>query len=239
MTHPEEHLAGYVDGTLGAGERAEVDAHLRSCATCREEVELAGRARSALVAMPELPVPPDTVRPKTERARVLRPERFRRVRWAAGLAAAASVAAILALPLVDHSGSPVGNSAAPAEKSSSPSKTSQQTLVRHPGVNYDAAGVRALAVHIAMQTAHHQEVNLESGDATSRAGASSGTSPTSKGAQQVFSSALAATPVACVRRGAGLLSSERPIAVIEARYRGTPAYIGAFLRRGAGIYYEV
>ena len=56
MTHPEEQLSGYVDGTLGTDERAEVDAHLATCATCREEIELSTRAVTMLRELPEMPV---------------------------------------------------------------------------------------------------------------------------------------------------------------------------------------
>ena len=57
MTHPEELLAGYVDGTLGTDERAVVDAHLQTCDTCREEVGLARTAVRALATLEEVPVP--------------------------------------------------------------------------------------------------------------------------------------------------------------------------------------
>ena len=52
MTHPDDLLADYVDGALADAERAGVDAHLATCARCRDEVALAGRARSALKEMP-------------------------------------------------------------------------------------------------------------------------------------------------------------------------------------------
>ena len=38
MTHPEELLAGYVDGSLTDPDRPTVDAHLLTCARCRAEV---------------------------------------------------------------------------------------------------------------------------------------------------------------------------------------------------------
>ena len=41
MTHPEELLAGYVDGTLSAKDRVAVEAHLAACSRCSREVELA------------------------------------------------------------------------------------------------------------------------------------------------------------------------------------------------------
>ena len=57
MPHPDELLAGYVDGSATPGERRIVEEHLAGCATCQEEVELAGAARAALVALPELGAP--------------------------------------------------------------------------------------------------------------------------------------------------------------------------------------
>ncbi len=41
MTHPEELLAGYVDGTLSAEERVAVETHLAGCARCSRDIELA------------------------------------------------------------------------------------------------------------------------------------------------------------------------------------------------------
>ncbi|HXF58014.1 MAG TPA: zf-HC2 domain-containing protein, partial [Actinomycetota bacterium] len=55
--HPEELLAGFVDGTASADERALVERHLAACERCRLEVELAARARAALAALPELEPP--------------------------------------------------------------------------------------------------------------------------------------------------------------------------------------
>src|SRR5438093_11696445 len=104
MTHPEEQLAAYVDGTLSDQERVEVDAHLASCQTCRDEVELAGRARSVLASLPALEVPPDSVRPGITRLRPASGERFRRTGWVAGLAAAAAVAAIFGMIVLSNGG---------------------------------------------------------------------------------------------------------------------------------------
>ena len=52
MTHPDDLLADYVDGALADEERAGVDAHMETCARCRDEVALAGRAREALKRVP-------------------------------------------------------------------------------------------------------------------------------------------------------------------------------------------
>jgi hypothetical protein len=60
MRHPDELLAAFVEGTASLPERAAVQAHLSFCPSCREEVDLAGSARAALQALPELePAPLD------------------------------------------------------------------------------------------------------------------------------------------------------------------------------------
>lgn len=58
MTHPEELLAEYVDGSLEPPARASVDAHLAECPRCRGEIELATGAQVALRALPEVAAPP-------------------------------------------------------------------------------------------------------------------------------------------------------------------------------------
>ncbi len=57
MTHPEELLAGYVDGTLSAQDRAVVDAHLTTCDDAGGEVAQARVAVAALGGLPEAPAP--------------------------------------------------------------------------------------------------------------------------------------------------------------------------------------
>ena len=58
MTHPFEQLAEAVDGTLAPAERVMLVEHLRSCASCRDDVSAAAAARDALKAMP-MPSAPD------------------------------------------------------------------------------------------------------------------------------------------------------------------------------------
>ncbi len=84
MTHPEEHLSGYVDGTLATDERAEVDAHLATCATCRDEIELATRAVTMLRELPEVPVPFGVTSPLMAEAGKERTSRAHRPPGAAG-----------------------------------------------------------------------------------------------------------------------------------------------------------
>jgi hypothetical protein len=61
MTHPEDQLAGYVDGSLTPAERAVVDAHLSGCDVCREELALASAAAAALATLPRTVAAPDAV----------------------------------------------------------------------------------------------------------------------------------------------------------------------------------
>ena len=96
MTHPEELLAGYVDGTLSSEDRAVVDAHLSTCERCRREVAQARVAVAALGGLPEAHAPSglgaramaelgsDGGIPKTTSAP-------RWQRWAAPAAAAAAI----------------------------------------------------------------------------------------------------------------------------------------------------
>ena len=46
MSHPDDLLADYVDGTLDEGARADVDTHLLGCERCRDEVRLAASAKA-------------------------------------------------------------------------------------------------------------------------------------------------------------------------------------------------
>jgi putative zinc finger protein len=57
MEHPDEPLAGYVDGSCSAEERREVEAHLAVCSQCRDELALARGARIALASLPEMEAP--------------------------------------------------------------------------------------------------------------------------------------------------------------------------------------
>jgi len=110
MTHPNDLLADYIDGTLPAAERTRVDAHIVSCALCATEVADAAQALSALSSLPRVEVPVGVTSSVIREARESRGAgsptstmahskmRFRMGR-VYGLAAA-SVAALLALVFV-------------------------------------------------------------------------------------------------------------------------------------------
>jgi len=237
MRHPEEQLASYVDGTLNERERVEVDAHLRECETCRREIELAGRARTALATLPELDVPPETVRPGVERVSPRwRRDRFRRTAWATGFAAAAGIAAILALVFVGNH--PTGGTSAPlaSEAAGAGTAASKAPAVRHSTQDYGPSSINDLARSFAKSASLSQEApSTTSGVAGVAAGASTPSpsslnavaSPTTK-----FAGAKPPSPKACLTQGSSGLGSTRFIQLIEARYQGSPAYIGVFLRDG-------
>ncbi|HEX7021495.1 MAG TPA: anti-sigma factor [Trueperaceae bacterium] len=59
MSHPQDLLPDYALGTLGAEERARVEAHLEDCEACRTEVRRTSESLVRLVeALPEAPPPP-------------------------------------------------------------------------------------------------------------------------------------------------------------------------------------
>jgi anti-sigma factor RsiW len=59
MNHPYEQLTDLVDGTLDEGDLAGVQAHLDTCASCREDVAHATAGREAARSLPPATAPPD------------------------------------------------------------------------------------------------------------------------------------------------------------------------------------
>ena len=218
MTHPEELLAPYVDGSLDASERAVVDAHLAACARCREEVELARRAVAALAALEDEPVPLGLTAPVLARA-ARRPEPWwRSQRWAVGLAAAAALvlAGALVLPQVLRGpGGGSGGATARMEATPTVEGGSAQDLRALPPLetwdaNLDERGAKRLALRSA---------KLAPSPAPDHAFA-----PADR-AEEARSCLLAS--------GAVLDEQHVLVRLIAARYLGTPAYLGVF-REGPG-----
>ena len=231
MTHPEELLAEYVDGSLAPDERAVVDAHLGGCERCRDEVALATGARSALTGLPQVDLP-EGFRPDRRAGRPGR-ERLRRVGVVTG-AAAASIAAILAFALLGHGAG--GNAPAPAAgQVHGPARAA-----------YDRARIDALATSLAKRQdqvaslaspgASYGKVT-ESGGGGSAGGTTGGAASTASGRNAQSNTGIRAptgpTPLSCARTAALLEASDRPIQpIIRASYEGTPAYISAFRVNG-------
>jgi hypothetical protein len=223
MTHPEEQLSGYVDGTLETDERAEVDAHLATCATCREEIELSTRAVTMLRELPDVPVPFGTTRPVMAEAGKERTSGARRswgrgTQWAAGLAAAAVLVAVVAVALprvgevAQESAAGGGAQATPKAAPGAEAATSGAVhLELQPNANYDATKLERLADSSALRAA--KETTLA---APSVADASA---------------AQAEGAAACLARPGGLTDRDRLVRLIQATFQGRPAYIGVYLER--------
>ena len=223
MTHPEEQLSGYVDGTLGTDERAEVDAHLATCATCREEIELSTRAVTMLRELPEMPVPFGTTRPVMAEAGKERTSRTRRswggrTQWAAGLAAAAVLVAVVAvaLPRVGQvapveSAAGGGAQATPKAAPGMEAATSGAVpLELQPNANYDATKLERLA-----------DSSAQRGSQTTLAAPSAADA----------SAAKAGGATACLAGPGGLTGRDRLVRLIQATFQGRPAYIGVYLQQ--------
>lgn len=216
MTHPEDLLAGYVDGTLTQDERAGVGAHLSDCAVCREEVELAGRAVTALSALAEEPVPFGVTGPvlaEARRAAARRQPVWHRYRLAAGLAAAACLVLVaVALPQLTGDGS------------------SDTAGVRAPSAELESGddlGVGAGSADVLQTEVLDQ--NLDERDVKRIATAAAKLAPATPERDTAAMFAAPDEAIACiVASGATIDDRDVLVRMIQARYLGTPAYLGVF-----------
>jgi hypothetical protein len=237
--HPEELLAGFVDGTATPEEREAVETHLAACERCRTEVDLAARARAALASLPQLEAPglaERGLRGLEERAlargeslapaswpRVaargslarLRP-RWDRAGWAAALAAAAGLAALFV-----YLG---GVATGPAPTPGAPAGPALEEAGGPPA--YDRASLVALADRVAAAEAPPAPLASpapgQEAPATPRAAE---TTPRAEEGRAAEDAALS-----CVREAAGLGGEPQPVHLEEATVEGVPAYVAAFLR---------
>jgi anti-sigma factor RsiW len=88
LSCPSELVTGYVDGVLDAVTRAEVEAHLASCPSCRQQAAFESETRRRLRALP-VPEPRHGFEEALRQA--IRERRPSRLRWAVPLAAGLSV----------------------------------------------------------------------------------------------------------------------------------------------------
>lgn len=226
MTHPEELFAGYVDGSLTEEERAEVDAHLATCRTCREETELSIRAVAVLAELPEQPVPLGVMNPvaaeiRRRSAGAAPAPWWGKLQWAAGLAAAAALVAVVAVAL-PRLGEQEESAALRAEAGgATPTESvpgADATLARgvfleiRPDADYGAEDLEALANDAARQT-------YLSAPAPSAATVEDEAVDDAK---------------ACLAEPGGLTDSDRLVRLIRARFDGKPAYLGVYLESPGG-----
>ena len=228
MSHPDDLLADYVDGTLDQRERAAVDAHLLGCARCSAEVRQAEAARAALSELENVPVPFGvTGRVLAEAGR--RFERrpgvvWGRFQWAAGLAAAAAIVVVVALNVGDEDAQNAaaperttavagGTGAAGGAEAATPGVIPFAGIERQRDVNYDDAGIQAVAARAADAVAAAEETP---GPQAALAGTVEDSKERTSLARE------------CVQRTGVQGPQDVLIRLIEARFEGTPAFIGVF-----------
>jgi hypothetical protein len=133
--------AAYVLGSLDVEERRQYEAHLSTCAECREAVaQLSGMpALLALLdpdeaaaldeASPELPSPPPELLDSLLAKVSWRDRRRRRLSWTMAAAAAAAAAVVIAVLVATHPGSPLPRAAQPVTSPSTSPSTLTMTRV--------------------------------------------------------------------------------------------------------------
>ena len=226
MSHPEDLLADYVDGTLDERKRAAVDAHLPGCARCSAEVRQAGAARATLRELEDVPVPFGVTGPVLAEAGRRFERRpgvvWGRFQWAAGLAAAAALVVVVALNVggedarntaaPERTAAVAGGSGAAGAEAATPGVIPFAGLERQADVNYDEAGIHAVASEAAGAV-------LAAKDAGAQAAFAS-TVPDSKERTSLARD--------CVDQSGVRGPNDMLIRLIEARFEGTPAFIGVF-----------
>lgn len=226
VRHPEELLAGYVDGTLDDKERAVVEAHLSGCDRCREESALAMRAVGLLREIAEEPVPFGVMNPVTaEIARRMRRTTPRplsqRVLWAAGGAIAAAFIGIVALWVLPGVGG--GNQSADSTAAGAAAEAGAPRVTTSGG----AATVAGAPVSLERRSTNYDDAALARLATETAATAKAGSLRAETEATADAAATKAAT--SCLARGAGVEPQDVLVRLIAARYGGKPAFIGVFL----------
>jgi len=214
MTHPEELLAGSVDGSLTDLDRTRLDSHLETCSRCRAELEAAGAARDALRHLPDPEVPDlaAAVVAELESAHATAPAAPRWYRYA-GIAAAAVIAVAVVVSLPKVGSGPSADRGAAGTSEAAPTLGQADTLsgltLELQTTDYDTAAVQALAGEAA-------RVAPPTEAAGSAASAPVGTPAQAERAQACVAKAFPDFP-------------GTPTRLISARFEGTPAYLAVVL----------
>jgi Putative zinc-finger len=226
MTHPEELLAGYVDGSLSAKERAAVETHVARCAKCSREIAMASTARSALRALEEVPAPGDIGSPAIQEAAGSHatPAAGGTPRWyrVGGLVAAVAAGLLvftLVLPRIGQSDDAGGGDQ--RELNAAASDTEAGKLSARSGIeisheNYDNTSLTAL-------------ITSYTAEDSSAGGAAGAPVALTTGGQAQVNKALD-----CIVQSAPDETGDLK-RLIRARFEGTPAYLAIFTEGpGAG-----
>ena len=244
MNHPDDLLAPYVDGALSTAERNAVIRHLATCERCTTEVELAGRASRALRSMPGGAAPADLGLPAIEAAERNAAERAPEVtplrepasrpnglRWVAALVGVAAVI-VLAATALPHIGQGSSEAALPAAAGGGAVASiapASRVEVQH--VDYDVNTVQALAESFARAAA--PSVPAVPGPSGVPQAATGNGEPVTQEGSNIQDGSMSAA-AACLSKAFADPQGEL-VRLIDARFRGTPAYIGIYLAGpGAG-----
>jgi hypothetical protein len=221
MTHPEELLAPYVDGTASPEERAAVDAHASTCARCRAEIEAAAAARAALKRLPVVEAPPGLAPDPVATPAAARPSGAPGwYRWG-GAAAAAAVIALLLVMVLPKSGNNSSTDAAGSNGKTATEATAPVALEIQDRDFGGAALKQELTTATAGAAPTAPSASGPSGVDTANT-EMTGTPKDAKDAQACLTTAFGEVPGTLVR-------------LISARYDGKPAYIGIYRQEaGAG-----
>jgi predicted anti-sigma-YlaC factor YlaD len=216
MTHPEELLAGYVDGSLPGSDRTTVDSHLQMCARCRAEISAARAARTALRRLPD-PEAPDLSAAVIAELEGVRPPVSTSPRWYryAGIAAAAVIALAVVVSLPKIGSGPSADREAAGTSGTGPTVGQADTLtglaLELEQIDYDTAAVQALAGEAARVAPP-----TEAAGVGSAASVPVGTPAQAKRARSCVARAFPGFP-------------GTPTRLISATFEGTPAYLAVVL----------
>ena len=232
MTHPLEQLADAVSGTLSPAERAALEDHLRSCASCRDELAVGIAARNALKAMPAPAAPDLAARFTPDRiATLTTPPTTPRSPWskAAPALAAAAVVALVALVVPRLGSSSNDEDLAASGPEALELATEGPVRLQLDETDYDTSAVQGFA------TALTASLNAGAADAAgpADAGAEASSAGAPNGAR--FAPGRTRMAVACLRKAFPNFPGEI-VQVRQATFEGEPAFLGVVLEGpGAGM----
>jgi hypothetical protein len=226
MTHPEDLLASYVDGSATGDERAAVEAHLPACARCRAEVAQASSARTALRSLPVAEAPaglaPETASGAPGSGAGGTPAWYR---WGGVVAAAAAIVLLLTLvlPRIGGGGSQKAESAAAASGTAVPREAVSPVPIEIQPTDFGGQALSALAKGAAQAAQPPQPVasgtdsggSIFDGNVGAEGSGRQGSARQAERAQACLTTAFVDVPGRLVR-------------LIAAPFDGTPAYIGLY-----------
>lgn len=238
-THAQpELLSVYVDGALDARDRAQIDAHLQTCATCRATVEALRATIADLRALPE----PDWSEQDSWRlhAAMRRARSPKRARFAGAIGGiAAALVTVLAITLGGSDGD--GGVGSPAEGPSEAvaGGTTGNALLAL--VDYDQETAYARLLDFAAPAAYGSEVREDGsalGDEDEKPAQKRATSPVPTTADMSLATSLPDEARSCAD-SFGSDDLDELVYYEMASYEGTPAYLFIYTLRGGGYILHV